>query len=201
MNYAEAVPDEECAKERKVWYLVNFSGEHEGKKKLRIAFDCSLKLQNVCFNDFLKQSPDLTNDLVGVLLCFQEGKFAFSADIKSMYYQVRVLVKDSNFLKFLWYRNHDLSIKPIEYRLLVHVFGAKSSPNCANFALKYAAQTCPEGLSEVKSAIFYSFYVVDLLKSGNEEEKVIENAHQIVFHLKDNGFELTNFVSNSRSLP
>ena len=112
---------------------------------------------------------------------------------------MRVPVKDSIFLKFLWHRNHDLSIKPIEYRLLVHVFGAKSSPSCANFALKNAAQNCPEGLNEVKPAIFYSFYVVDLLKSGNEEEKVIENAHQIVYHLKDNGFELTNFVSNTRS--
>ena len=198
MNYAEAVPDDGCAEEGKVWYLVHFSVEHKRKKKLRIVFDCSLKFQNVCLNDCLMQGPDLTNNLVGVLLRFREGKYAFSADIKSMYYQVRIPDKDSNFLRFLWYRNHDLSTEPIEYRLLVHVFGAKSSPSCANFALKYTAQSCPEGLSEVKSAILDSFYVDDLLKSGDEEEKVIENAHQIVSHLKDNGFELTNFVSNSR---
>ncbi len=48
-------------------------------------------------NTELLQGPDLTNSLVGVLLRFRQEPIAMMADIKSMYYQVRVPRSDVTF--------------------------------------------------------------------------------------------------------
>ena len=37
---------------------------------------------------------------------------------------------------FLWWPNNDLAKEPVDYQILVHSFGATSSPSCASFCLK-----------------------------------------------------------------
>ena len=61
------------------------------------------------------------------------------ADIEAMIHQVRVTPNDSDSLHFLWWPNSDLSAEPEEYQMVVHIFGATSSPSCANFALRKTA--------------------------------------------------------------
>lgn len=95
-------------------------------------FDCSLKFDGVSLNDKFIQGPDLTNSLIGVLLRFKEYKFAIAADVEKMYFQVSVSRQDRNYMRLLWY---DESNKVREFRLTVHVFGAKSSASVANYAL------------------------------------------------------------------
>ena len=85
------------------------------------------------------QGPDLTNSLVGVLLRFRQAPVAFTADIESMFYQVRVPSDQRDFLQFLWWPEGNLSNEIEEYQMNVHIFGAVSSPSCANFCLKQAA--------------------------------------------------------------
>ena len=57
------------------------------------------------------------------------------ADIEAMFYQVRVADVDCIFLRFLWWPDGDLESKLEEYQMVVHLFGAASSPVCSNFAL------------------------------------------------------------------
>ena len=40
------------------------------------------------FNQELMSGPDLTNQIVGILLRFREGRVAFMADIEAIFYQV-----------------------------------------------------------------------------------------------------------------
>ena len=48
--------------------------------------------------------------------------------------------KDRDYLQFLWWDNDDIEhTEPKLYRMTVHLFGATSSPGCANFALKKLA--------------------------------------------------------------
>ena len=42
-------------------------------------------------------------------------------------------------LRFLWWPNGEIDQEPVVHRLLVHILAAKSSPTCANFALKQTA--------------------------------------------------------------
>ena len=68
-------------------------------------FDCAAKYKDQSLNMQLLQSPDLTNNLVGVLIRFQEGSIALAADIESMFYQVFVDPDDCNIFRFLWWEN------------------------------------------------------------------------------------------------
>ena len=43
--------------------------------------------------------PDLTNQIIGVLIRFRQEPIAIVADIELMYYQVRVPEKHQNFLR------------------------------------------------------------------------------------------------------
>ena len=198
-DYAELIPTDKIKPQlSRVWYLTHFSVRHKQKNKLRIVFDCSLKYNGKSLNDFLLQGPDLTNSLLGVLLRFREGLYAFSADIQNMFYRVRVPECDSDLMRFLWYPNNDLSKKPCEYRLKVHVFGAKSSPSCANYALRATSNDVSDEC--VRTCINSNFYVDDVLKSSNDESELIHIAFGVINTLFDHGFNLTNFTSSSRSL-
>ena len=100
------------------------------------------------------------------------------ADIESMFYQVRVHEYDTDTLRFLWWPAGDLSKDPVEYRMLVHLFGAVSSPSCANYALKETATDNKHKYEkEVIDTVNRDFCVDDLLKSVPTEEHKPLNWH------------------------
>ena len=78
----------------------------------------------------------MINKLQHVLLRFRQEPVAFMGDIESMFYQVKVPEKQRDFLRFLWWPNGNMDMEPRVYRLTVHLFGAVSSPACANVALR-----------------------------------------------------------------
>ena len=152
-------------------------GVYHPKKrdKLRVVFDCSAKFGGVSFNDQLLQGPDLTNTLVGVLMRFRKEPVAFICDIEQVFHQFRVIAKDRNYLRFLWWKNGDCTQRPVEYRMCVHFWGAVSSPGCANFALRQvASDNESEFGSVVANFIKGDFYVDDGFKSVATVEDAIE---------------------------
>ena len=48
-----------------------------------------------------------------------------------------------------------------------HIFGAKSSPTCANFALHRAAKDNAKDIPQASSMVFRNFYVDDFLQSSD----------------------------------
>ena len=71
-GYAQRVPNQSLTPmPGKVWYLSHHGIYHLKKKKRKdtVVFDCSAKSEGLSLNDHLLQGPDLTNSLVGVLLC------------------------------------------------------------------------------------------------------------------------------------
>lgn len=140
-GYAEVVPQEEVDQvEGRTWYIPHHAVYHPKKNTLRVVFDCGATYQGVSLNTELLQGPDLTNSMVGVLLRFCQEPIAMMADIKSMFHQVRVSKSDVNYLRFLWWPEGDIEQSPIDHRMLVHLFGAVSSPSCASFALRRTAE-------------------------------------------------------------
>ena len=49
--------------------------------KVRVVFDAVAKFDGISLNDRLYQGPDLTNNLVGVLIRFREEQTEFTADV------------------------------------------------------------------------------------------------------------------------
>ena len=130
-----------------------------------MVFDCAAKYKGVSPNDVLLQGPDLTNTLVGVLTRFRQERTAIIADIESMFYQVRVRPDDSDVLRFLWWPGNDLQRRPEEYQMTVHLFGAVSSPSCANFAVRPRAEANFQRFDfQVIDTVRRNFYVDDCMK-------------------------------------
>lgn len=177
-GHAKKVPSEELnqnVKERPVWYLPHHPVTHPLKPgKVRVVFDCAAKYHGTSLNQQLLQGPDLTNPLVGVLIRFRQEPIAMAADIEAMFHQVYVDPEDRDTLRFLWWPNGDLSKEPEEYRMVKHLFGATSSPSCANFSLKKTASiNSGEFDHDTVKTVERNMYVDDLMKSVSSPETAI----------------------------
>ena len=129
-----------------------------------MVFDCAAQYNGTSLHSELLQGPDLTNNLVGVLSRFHKEPVALMADVEGMFHQVRVSPKDCDAFRFLWRPENDLDSSPAEYQMLVHLFGATSSPSCSNFALRRGADdNRGEFSQEAVDTIKRNFYVDDCL--------------------------------------
>ena len=119
------------------------------------------------------QGPDLTNDLVGVLIRFCQDRIGYAADIEAMFHQTRVISKDTDALRFQWWSD-SIDDHPEEYQMLVHIFGATSSPCCASKALRHLSDNNESKFDqEVIWTLRRNFYVKDNLKSVSTIPKAI----------------------------
>ena len=73
------------------------------------------------------QGPHLINNLVGVLIRFRKELIAVTGDIRAMFLQLKIHTKDVNALRFLWWPEGNLNSNLMDYRMVVHLFGATSS--------------------------------------------------------------------------
>ena len=202
-GYAEEVPEESLNREDgRVWYIPHHGVYHPHKPdKIRVVFDCAAKYGDISLNDVLLQGPDLTSSLLGVLLRFRTEPVAFMADIRSMFYQVRVPQSDRDLLRFLWWPKGDISVEPKDYRMSVHIFGAASSPSCSNFALKRTATDHQDDLStEAVDTMHRNFYVDDCLRSAPSVEEARSLATEVGTLCSRGGFHLTKYVSNKEGV-
>lgn len=202
-KYAERVPETDINDSKNgVWYIPHHCVTHPRKPgKVRVVFNCPVNFKGYNLNEQLLQGPDLNNMLLGVLLRWRKNEVAVIADIESMFYQVRVDPKDCDMLRYLWWPEGDLTKEPVHYRMLVHVFGAKSSPSCATYALKKTASDNQNIASpEVIDAINRDFYVDDLLSSTSTVTEAVKLLKETKEVLATGGFNLTKMMSNEREV-
>ena len=202
-GHAEKVPPDEISlKNGQVWYIPHHGVYHPKKPdKMRVVFDCSVEFAGECLNRHLLQGPDLTNNLVGVLCRFRQEQAAVMCDVQGMFHQVSVNPEHRNFLRFLWWDNGNFDAQPTEYRMTVHLFGATSSPGCANFALKKVASDYEEQCgSEAAKFVKKNFYVDDGLKSVSSPELAISLMKNSTKLCKMGGFKLHKFISNCKAV-
>jgi hypothetical protein len=118
-----------------------------------------------------------------------------------MFYQVQVTEPDRDYLRFLWWPEGNLNKEPEEYQMLVHIFGAASSPSCSCYALLQTAEDNKNDFAiEVINTVKINFYVDDCLKSKPTIESAISHASDLRTLLSKGGFRLTKWSSNDRSV-
>ena len=83
------------------------------------------------------------------------------------------------------------------YQYTRHIFGARDSATCANFALRKTATDNMSIYSEAASVVNEKFYMDDYLDSFENVTHVIKISRDLVSLLKLGGFNLTKFVSNA----
>lgn len=200
-KHAEEAPplasNEEC------WYLPIFGVYHPQKPgQIRAVFDSSAQFQGLSLNSVLLSGPDLTNNLLHVLLRFRMEPVAISGDIQQMFHSFLVEEKHRHFLRFFWYRDNNPSNSLIEYRMKVHVFGNRPSPAIANYGLHKTAEISVEKYgSDVKDFIQKNFYVDDGLISLPSASEAIDLMTRTMSALKNEGnLRLHKVASNKEEV-
>ncbi|KAG1940147.1 hypothetical protein F2P79_016875 [Pimephales promelas] len=169
---AERVPEEELDNQP-VWYIPHHGVYHPQKPgKIRVVFDCSARFQETSLNDQLLTGPELTNTLVGVLCRFRKGPIAIMCDVEKMFHQFHV-----------------------------HLFGAASSPGCANFGLKHlAAQGQDKFNPSTVKFIQRNFYVDDGLVCATSDAEAIQLIKEARDLCSTGKLRLHKFISNSKEV-
>ena len=179
LQCAEEVPVDNLKVEDSKVNYVPHTGVYHPKKpgQIRVVFDCSAQFNGVSFNDYLLQGPDFMNDLLGILCRFRKESVVFMTHIKSIFHHFVLAEEDRDLLRFLWWLDRNPPKDVIDYRMKVHLFGASSSPGCANFGLRRAADDGEEDFgTDAAAFIRKDFFVDDGLKSVS----TVPNAIQLI---------------------
>ena len=175
------------------WYLPHHPVVNPNKpgKMLRV-LNGACKFHGTSLNKSLLVGPDLLKNLIFVLLRFRQHKYAVSADIEGMFLQVGVLARDQISLHFLWQEVTTSDVVVHQYTR--HIFGARDSPTCANFALRKTATDNMFTYPETASVVNENFYMDDYLDSFENVTHAIKISRDWVSLLKLGGFDLTKIV-------
>ncbi|XP_029109940.1 uncharacterized protein LOC108941786 [Scleropages formosus] len=180
------------------WYIPHHGVYHPKKPdKLHVVFDCSTKYKGTNLNEHLLPGPDMFNSLTGVLIRFRLHPVALMCDIEKMFHQFHVQENDRSYLRFLWWKNGDLNTQPQQYRMKVHLFGAVSSPGCANYGLKHLAKESAQSHPLGSQFIAKNFYVDDGVTSTDTVDKAIQLAKEAREVCAKGGLCLHKFISNN----
>ena len=195
-GHAEVAPPLKQGQE--CWYLPLFGVYHPKKPdKIRVVFDSSASYEGVSLNEVLLTGPDLNNSLLGVLMRFRKEQVAITADIEHMFHCFLVKEDHRDFLRFLWYRDNDLTCDMVDYRMRVHLFGNSPSPAVAIYGLRRAAKEAEADYgSDARNLVDREFYVDDALKSFDTEEKAISVLRRAQKMLAASNLRLHKIASN-----
>nr|XP_017214445.2 uncharacterized protein LOC101885244 isoform X1 [Danio rerio] len=197
---AEVVNEDEGTSGEK-WYIPHHGIYHPKKPdKLRVVFDCSAKFKGTSLNEHLLSGPDMINNLTGVLVRFRRHPIAVICDIEKMFHQFHVQEKDRDYLRFLWWKDGDTNSVLQDYRMKVHLFGAVSSPGCANYGLRYLANEYSQSHALGAQFITRDFYVDDGVTSAETVEKAIQLTKEARELCAKGGLRLHKFVSNDNTV-
>ena len=99
-----------------------------------------------------------------------------------MFFQVKLRKENQSFLKFLLRPDGDMEKEIAEYCMTVHLFGAGSSPACANYALKRIADDNEDEYG-IAGGSLHTSKNLDVLKSSSTEDEAIKIANNVTEQL------------------
>jgi len=170
--------------------------------KVRPVFDGSAKTKfSPSINEMLYTGPNITPELLSVLLRFRIPKVAWIADIKKAFHQVKLAPKDSQVIRFLWVRDPSDPNSPlVHYTWRVLPFGLVCSPYilraCINVLLDCYADVYPETVQLIRDQL----YVDDGLGGASSVDLAESTMKEINLIFKSAGMSMRKWMSNDPSL-
>ena len=181
------------------WYLPHYGITNPNKPgKLRRKTNAASCYAGICLNDKLLAGPDLLKKMLAIQLRFRERRVALQSDIEAMFMQVKVRTEDRQFLRFLW--NKEISSVPDVFEYERHIFGARASPTCANYAVRKCATDQQKNYPDAIKQVQANFYMNDYLASFDTIDEAASVQHQLQNALSEGNFKKVKWCSNSRSL-
>ena len=166
--------------------------------RLRIVYDASTKSDGASLNECLHAGPALTQGIFNIMLRFQNHKVAI---VEKAFLMVHMAEADKNVLRFLWV--DDIS-KPepqvITLRFTRVVFGLLSSPFLLNATIKHHMEQYEQCDPDFTKKFLESIYVDDFTSGDSDVGGTFEFYVKSKLRLKDEGFNLRKFITNSEEL-
>ena len=162
-----------------------------------MVFDSAAETAGISLNKILLSGPDLTNNLLGILIRFRQQPVAFMADIEQMFHSFLVREDHRDLLRFFWYKDNDPNGELIEYQMKVHVFGNTLSPAVGTYCLRKTAEAGEQEFgSDAKNFVDNNFYVDDGLKSVAEPTEAVDLLRRTQAMLATANLHLHKIASN-----
>lgn len=122
-------------------------------------------------------------------------------DVEWMFHQFHVAPRDQDYLRFLWWDRGNMEAPPSVFRMKVHLFGAASSPGCANFGLKHLAVEGEGKFSEATVRFIQrNLYVDDGLTSLDSETEAIQLVREARDLFNTGKLHLHKFITNNKTV-
>ena len=123
---------------------------------------------------------------------------ALSADIKATFLQDAVPNDDSRCLLFLCREDSEQKREVLEYNR--HVFGAKSLPTFANYALHQVTKDNAKDEENLVKAVQRNFYMDNFLKSVRTPQEAIDIYQKVREILSKFGLNLTKWITSDEEV-
>ena len=104
-------------------------------------------------------------------------------------------------MRILWFKNDDLNGPIVVFRFKRLPFGLNCSMSIASFVLWLIAETNRTGAcKDALQILIKNSYVDDGLGCAEDEDNAARMALELIEILKDSGFKVHKFISNSKAL-
>ena len=139
--------------------------------------------------------------IIDVLIRFCWSQVALAADIEKAFLMVSVAAHERDCLKYLWFEDILAdNLKMVIKRFTRAVFGVISSPFLLNGTLKSHIESYLSEDPEFVKKILASLYVDDLNSGASTIVEAFELYMKSKSRMKDAGFNLCTWISNSKQL-
>ena len=162
---------------------------------MRSVLNGAAHFHGTSLNKSLFTGRDLLQNRIHVLLRFLQHQFTVSAYIEGRFLQVGAPDCDQLSLRFLWREDPTTSV--VVYQYTRHIFGAKDSPTCANYALQSTDNVTQ--YPEATKAVLENFYMDDYLDSVESPERALKRSKELVhlLHFRNSVFNKTLGIEHS----
>lgn len=168
-------------------------------EKFRTVFDASCVTdKGVSLNQVQLECPKLQRDLCEILMRMRRHPVAFSADIKKMFRQIKIVPEQWNLQRIFWREHPKEQLK--EYCLVVVTYGLATSPYLAVKSMINGAIAMEKEYPQAAHIIKNDFYMDDGITGAKSKTCAINLAKEVKFVLSKSGFELCKFRSNCKEL-
>ncbi|GFW07419.1 integrase catalytic domain-containing protein [Trichonephila clavipes] len=167
--------------------------------RIRIVFDGSAhEDEQSSLNQSLYTGPNLYPNILELLLCFRKSPVAFTADVKSAFFQIKLDFRDRDFTRFFWTDN--LNNKPYVSNFTRVLFGLRPSPYLLAATLKHHFKKYKEQYPHTFELLNSSIYVDDLICGQNDVPDALRTTLECLQIFSDAGMSLRKWRSNSKQL-
>ena len=174
-----------------------FKTDEQSTTKMRPVFNASLKTKKgtPSLNEASYCGINLMKDMNELLMLFRTNHYVYLSDIRKAFLMIKLKkIKDRNRFCF-FVREGD---KLICYRFATIIFGFNASPFILNYVLQYHASLFSD--DECSEMLKNNFFVDNLVKSHNSEEKLKYLYETSIDRMGQGGFDLRSCNTNSEKL-